>query len=389
MGSSLRLTLLILSALVSATPYPKDALHDAGYSYLQLRDCDSYCGADNQLCCSGGSVCTTLSGDIATCVGSGGRAITTTWTETRTYTSTMMTDWDPAPEPTAGVDCVPKNTLQEACGSICCAGWQTCAYQGQCSAKPGYEAPSTVVVTSDGKTTTRYSAPYRVTGTTTVVTSGVPDEAPGTATATDTATSTGGDAGQATSTGDAFGVNGGGASNSGLSGGEIAGIVIGSLAGAALILLIMFCCIARGLWGVIFGGGKKKQSNDSQSYFSSGYSSRRQHSGWFGGLFGRGGGDSGRTSEKRHSGGGKWLGLAGLAAALFALLKLRKDKKPARRGPSRSSRSRSRYTDSSYYSYSDASSPLSSSSGRRTYQSRRTRDSRIPPSSYKSRSTRS
>lgn len=359
--------------LTAASPYPRDDLHDLGYDFLQIRDCNSYCGSDNQLCCSGSSVCTTLEGDVATCVSPGGwGAIVTTWTETRTYTSTIATLWEPAPEPTEGVDCIPTHDEQEACGPICCAGWQTCAFDGQCSLKPGFEEPSTVVITTGGKTTTQYSAPYRVTGTTTVVNTGE-------ATKTADATTTTGDASEATETSDGA-TGAGGSGGSGLSGGAIAGIVVGSLAGAAILLLLAFCCIARGLWNVIFGGKKKK--NERVDIYEEGYSrrgSRDRHSGWFGG--GGRASSAGRTEKK--SGGKKWLGLAGLAATLFALLNLRKKDKPARKP------ARSRYSDS-YYSYSGTSSAgTRSSSGAGTYHTRRPGGSRGPPRSYYSKSSRS
>lgn len=388
---SLVLALLSAAHLTSASPYPRDDLHDLGYSYLQPRECNEYCGADNQLCCSGRSVCTTIDGDIATCVAphGGGEwgAITTTWTETRTYTSTIMTHWEPAPEPTEGVDCVPQNDQQEACGAICCAGWQTCAFDGQCSLKPGYQEPSTIVITTGGKTTTQYSAPYRVTGTTTLVTTG-----PITQTQVPTGTQT-----APNPTGTTDGATGaGGSGGGGLSGGEIAGIVIGSIAGAVLLLLIAFCCIARGLWGLCFGRKKREHVDVYEERYSR-HGSRDRHSGWFGG-----GGGGGGHSEKKSSG-KKWLGLAGLAATLLALLNLRKsDKKPARKPTG------SRYSNS-YYSYSDATSPSkfeqlhsrgprserltastgTSSSGRRTYRTRRTGDSRGPPRSQYSKSSRS
>lgn len=389
---AIALALLTTAHSTFASPYPRDDLHDLGYSFLQPRNCGSYCGADNQLCCSGNTYCTTLDGDIATCVAAGGGSgwITTVWTETKTYTSTMMTNWEPAPEPTDGVDCIPKNDQQEACGPICCAGWQTCASHGQCSVKPGYQEPSTIVVTSGGKTTTQYSAPYRITGTTTVVSTGE-------ATQTQEPTTTGTAAGP---TGTHDGATGaGGSGGGGLSGGEIAGIVIGSIAGAMLLLLLAFCCIARGLWNACFGRKKKHERVDAHEERYSHHGSRDRHSGWFSG--GGGGGPSSAGRGEKKSSGKRWLGLAGLAATLLALLNFRKkDKKPARKP------ARSRYSDS-YYSYSDATSPSklsrsihntererlttsagSSSSGRRTYHTRRTGDSR-GPRSYYSKSSRS
>lgn len=362
--SSLRqlsqLLLLAAAGFSNAKPYPKDDLHDAGWSFLKIRDCSSYCGSDNQFCCGSDEVCTTLKSDVATCVANGGSYAqwTTTWTETRTYTSTYMTVWDPVPEPTEGVDCVPKNDQQEACGAICCAGWQTCAYDGQCSAKPGVGEGTTVVITSNGKVTTQYSAPYRVTGTTTVVTEGV---ATNSATASEGATETG-TAASSTATSDSDTIGAGGGTGGDLSPGAIAGIVIGTLAGVALLLLLCFCCIARGLWNAIFG--KKKEKRERVDVYEERYSrhgsrppstahtGREKHKGWFGG-----GGPSSvadRHSEKtKKSSGNKWLGIGAGAATLLALLNIKKDKRPP--PSSRKARS-SRYTDS-YYSYSDYTSP--------------------------------
>ncbi|KAM0564026.1 hypothetical protein ACHAPJ_000234 [Fusarium lateritium] len=389
------LLLLAAAGLGSAGPLPRDNLHDQGWSFLMLRGCDSYCGSDNQYCCGSGETCQTANG-VANCVAAKGGWVgdyTTTWTETKTYTSTIMTRWEPAPEPTKGVDCVPKNDEQEACGEICCAGWQTCAYKGQCSAKPGYDEPTAVVITTDGKVTTRYSAPYRVTGTTTITNSGAPTETEsGTATETDAeATAT------ETSEGAAAGESGTG--GGGLSGGAIAGIVIGVIAGVALLLLLCFCCIARGLWALLFGKkDKDKESRERVDVYeerysrhgsrpppsASAHSRRPKHKGWFG--FGGGSPSAAGDRREKKSGGKKWLGVAGLAATLLALLNLKKDKRPASSKPARSSRGSSRYSDS-YYSYSDYTSPTgSSSSGGRTNRTRRTRDSRAR--SYYSRDSR-
>ncbi|PNY24824.1 Uncharacterized protein TCAP_05239 [Tolypocladium capitatum] len=384
---------LAAAALAAATPYPRDALHDAGFSYLMPRGCAAYCGSDNQFCCAASQVCTTLAGNVATCVGAPGGAFgqyTTTWTETRTYTSTVMTQWAPVPVPTAGVDCVPQNSEQQACGAICCAGWQTCAFKGQCSVKPGYVEPSTIVVTSDGKVTTRYSAPFRVTGITTIVTTGTNPGQPA-ATATNTAATA-----TSTSDGAAIGADGG-TNGGGLSPGAIAGIVLGTLAGVALLLLLCFCCIARGLWNAIFGRNKdnervetvyeeERYSSRHGSRVPSAYSRRERHGGWFGG--GGGGGSGGRPSsagdrrEKKSSDGRWWLGVAGAAATLLALLNLKKDKKKPRKAMT------SRYSDS-YYTYSDATSPSSSSSGPRTNYSRRTDGSRAPSRATRSHYSRS
>ncbi|KAH7326618.1 hypothetical protein B0I35DRAFT_475246 [Stachybotrys elegans] len=334
--------LLLLAAVASATPYPKDDIHDAGYSYLLPRQCDSYCGAENQYCCDRGETCTTVDGNRATCLARGAvyGEYTTTWTETRTFTSTIMTYYEPPPAPTPGQICTPTQDDWEPCGEICCAGWQTCARTGQCSARPGFEDGTTVTITTDGIVTTRYSAPFRITGVTTVTISGVPS-----ATAPPTTTETGDS--------DTIGAGGGDEDDGGLSPGAIAGIVIGSLVGVGLLLLLCFCCIARGIWNACFGGSKRRERTETvEEHYSrhgsrppSAYARRERHGGWFG--FGRRPSSPGAHSEKKKSGGGWWLGLAGAAATMLALLNLRKDKKPADR------RSRSRYSNS-YYSYSSS-----------------------------------
>ncbi|KIE01954.1 hypothetical protein MAJ_02176, partial [Metarhizium majus ARSEF 297] len=382
------------AAIVSASPFPRDAVNDWGFSFLLRRDdCATYCGSEKQFCCSSNQVCTTLAGNVATCAPGGGGsygAYTTTWTETRTYTSTIMTNWAPAPTPIPGVDCKPQSPEQEACGSICCAGWQTCAFKGQCSSRPGYQEPSTIVITSDGVVTTRYSAPYRVTGTTTVIGSGTrSDQSFFTATATTTSAGS-----TSTSDGDTIGADGSnkGGTGGGLSGGAIAGIVIGTLAGVALLMLLCFCCIARGIWNAIFGRKKERSEkviieedvrySRHGSQAPSAYSRRDRHSGWFGGRP-----TSVADRRPKKSDGKWWLGLAGAATTLLALLNLRKDKKPVRRPQS------SRYTDSSSYTYSDVTymSPTSSSSGRRTHRTGRTGRSHRSDSrggaSYYSRAT--
>ncbi|KAK7744874.1 hypothetical protein SLS53_003107 [Cytospora paraplurivora] len=251
--------LLSLAALIQPTvanPFPKDDLHDSvGSGFLMDRSCATYCGSDNQYCCAEGQACTT-SGTIAGCTntadGGGYGLYTSTWTECDTYTTTVSSYY-PATTASAGGTCTPEaGSNQVACGSICCASWQYCAYDGQCSANAAGATTTAgagsggttyqTTYTSDGVTyTTGYSAPYRVTGT-------------GTATGTaflESSTATGGANGTAVTTGGAS-----------LSGGAIAGIVIGVIAGVIILLAICACCLMRGLWHsllAIFGLGPNKK----------------------------------------------------------------------------------------------------------------------------------
>lgn len=332
--------LLSLSAQPSqAVPYPRDELHDAGYSYLMPRACVQYCGADNQYCCEAGTVCTTQ-GAIAMCAGGQG-VYTTTWTETNTFTSTVTHDV-PAVAATPidkSVPCKPQSSDWTTCGWVCCDWWQECAEEGQCKPKAGYEngPPGGItaggggggggyatVITTNGQVTTLFSAPFRVTGTGTPsptgFTSGQDQEDEG--------------------------------DGSGLSPGAIAGIVIGTLAGIGLLFLLCFCLIAKGILGAIFGKKKKKERSQgayddhytrSSRAPSSYFTKKDAHSSWYGSS------TSPRHNEKKKSSGGKWLGIGAAAATLLALLNIKKDKKP----PSR--RTPTMYTDSYTYSYSNSS----------------------------------
>ncbi|KAL2255066.1 hypothetical protein VTK26DRAFT_4203 [Humicola hyalothermophila] len=334
---------LSLAALSTAYPFPipKNDLIAAGYGYLLPREqCAQYCGYNGQYCCEAGSVCYTSDGIAGCSATAGGGYVwyTTTWTETRTYTRTYNS-FIPAATGEPGVDCVPPpGSGQIACGKICCANWQYCAYPGQCMANIGGGAdgggeviPTTIV--TDGVTiTTQYSAPYRVTS--------------GTATATLTdpgATDTAG----AVSPG---GTDEGG----GLSGGAIAGIVVGTVAGVGLLLLICACCVVRGLWhgllAVLGFGGKK--DDDSSRYT---HSRRDHHGSWYGG---RPSTVAPARKEKKRSSGAGLLGLGAALGTLALLLGLRreKNKKDEKRRPPRSRSDVSSSYLSESYTASDPSS---------------------------------
>ena len=342
----LALLALLFTAYTAAIPYPRDLLRDHGFGYLMPEECSEYCGSNNELCCSADEACYTSAG-TPTCTGVSPllaqRDYTTTWTETKTYTSTISSWY--VPTTTAGVgdngaDCVPpEGSGQIACGPICCADWQYCAYKGQCLANPGYST-WTEVITTGTYVTTQFSAPYRPTSGP----SATDSQATGTfASATESASNTN------------TAVAGSTTGSNSLSAGAIAGIVIGTIAGIVLLLLLCFCCIARGLWGVvagIFGGGKKKRSSERIDIVEERYSrhgsaaaARPTHRTWFGGGGGRPSAAASRKEKKKSGGGLGWL-IAAIGALAILLGLRRSDKRKSGSRPSRSEWSSSYYSDS-------------------------------------------
>ncbi|KAL2134321.1 hypothetical protein VTI74DRAFT_450 [Chaetomium olivicolor] len=324
------LALLLTTATLpftAAVPYPKDAAAAAArYDYLAPRAWSIW---------------------------------TVTVTETFTYSS-----WIPAATAPAGEEkCKPvEGSGQIACGRICCANWQYCAYENQCMANGpaptdgsggGGVVVATSTVTNQQTITTQFSAPYRVTSGT------------ATATATETGTAMPGETGGAVSPGGTAGQ---------LSGGAIAGIVIGTIAGVALLLLICACCVVRGLWHgllALLGLGKKHKEKETiieeERYARHGslHSGRHHHGSWYGG-----GRPSSVSARKEKSKGAGLLGLGAALGTLALLLGLKRDKKKA------PTKTRSDVS-SSYWSESyTATSPSSRSSDRRTRHSRSARESR-------------
>ncbi|KAF2972910.1 hypothetical protein GQX73_g532 [Xylaria multiplex] len=336
---------LLFTTLTAAVPYPRDSLRDNGFGYLKPQECSEYCGAENELCCSADEACYTSAG-TPTCTGLthllAERDYTTTWTETHTYTSTISSWYVPTTTAGVGSDgapCVPpEGSGQIACGKICCANWQYCAYDNQCLANPGYST-YTEVVTTGVYVTTQFSAPYRPTsGPSATQSSPTGTFVSATESASSTSTSP-----AAVSTAD----------NS-LSGGAIAGIVVGTIAGVILLLLLCFCCIARGLWHVvagIFGGGKKKRGSERIEVTEERYSrhgsaaaARPTHRTWFGGGGGRP--STASRKEKKSGSGLGWLVAAIGAIALLLGLRRGDKRKSNSHRPSRSDWSSSYYSDS-------------------------------------------
>ncbi|CAD6503805.1 BgTH12-05550 [Blumeria graminis f. sp. triticale] len=220
--------LIATNSAVLAGPYPKDEIQDTGFSFLQSRQCASYCGAQNQFCCNHGEACFTNQANIAFCSAgmsppAGYEIFTTTFTETNLVLRTStFTSWGTTPTvlaaPTITPPAICTTSLGESsCGTICCASNQRCAFANSCTAH----------VPAAGDPT--YSVPVRPTSGdlfTISATTTVPFQP------------------AATASGSSFPEVSQSYSN-GLSGGAIAGIVIGVTAGIALIILLCFCCLVK------------------------------------------------------------------------------------------------------------------------------------------------
>lgn len=216
------------------------------------------------------------------------------------------------------------------CGGICCASDQYCYQLGQCRAAAGgggssghkttYVVPATSGVVGD--------SPFRPTSSSLVLVTEI--ASPTTTIPFETPVATGANVTLTSSEQDNDG-------DGGLSGGAIAGIVIGTLAGLLLLGLICFYCCIKGLLDgclAIFGlGGRKKRREREVDVYE-----RHHHRGsrygssappppagrtWYGAS------RPSRPARKDDHGGkgllGVGAGLAGLAAVLG--LKRRHDRK--------------------------------------------------------------
>ena len=353
--------LLAISQTLSAKPVPPDVPFGeiANAIFLQKR-CANPCGY-NGLCCGSGQQCYTDSSNEAQCGGStaapsataqanGGQwqYYTTTYVETdlathvSTYSSYISAVTVQAATPASAAAPATTSQLQCSsgcmpCGSICCSSGQFCAWAGQCSAGTGDVSSSAYGSYLASSTSQTYSAPLRpTTGATT-----------STSTSTSSASATVPFQTPVGTAGNIIYGTGTTNTNAGLSGGAIAGIVIGVIAGIALLLL--FCCFACGVAGVrsLFGGGRRNRRDTTyvhESHHSGHGSGGASRPGWWGAQT--------RPARTRPPGGAIGPIAAGLGALALALgLKRRHDRKR-----------RSEYSsESSDYSYYDTSESKSSS----------------------------
>ncbi|KAM3419249.1 hypothetical protein BST61_g5187 [Cercospora zeina] len=364
--------LLLAPTFTLANPSPHERAR-AGFSFNELFarwDCSgTACGSDGQYCCTAGTSCTTDAANIAGCAsapltqaapaaGAAGswQYYTTTWVETGLVTRTSVWSSYIGGAAATGIAC--NYALNESpCGTICCASDQYCfsKEQSQCAANgnsgssgigaatyvaPGATAGAPIRPTSSGQLTVTATR-----GPTTTV----PFMEP-------------------VATGANVTVIGMEEGGGGLSGGAIAGIVIGVLAGLALLALLCFCCCIKGLLdGCLacfgLGGRKKKRRTEIDEYER--YS---HHSGggggrtWYGAA--RPPARVDRRDERKSSSGKNLLGLGAGLAALWAVLGLKRQ---------RDKKSNEKYSEYSYSSDYYTSASSASSDDRRTRGTRYSR----------------
>lgn len=342
------LILLSNSHPVTAGPYPKNEFHDFGFGFLMDRGCDSYCGYDDQYCCSAGETCFTNAATIAECLTSapGWAFYTTLTTETDLIVQTItLSSFTGAAATTTASN--PETTIacqaalgESVCGAICCTSSQYCQQAGQCAPIGGTTAG----------VTTNPSAPVRGTS--------------GASTITLTATTTRPfETPVGTGSGSSIGVTSSSTSH-GLSGGAIAGIVIGTLAAIVLLIVICFCCILRSGFDAIlaiFGLGPKRRQRREEVITTeerytrrkagSGGSAAATHRNWYGGAS-RPRKTTVVKEKRKDEGFGTlgWVGAGLLGLAAILGLKRQRDRKEVVRKEERVTRPERSDISSDYYS---------------------------------------
>ncbi|KAL4896702.1 hypothetical protein BDV59DRAFT_111898 [Aspergillus ambiguus] len=275
--------------------------------------CDNPCGFYGQICCSAGQSCSTNSNNEAVCVdgnGNGGggggqwQYYTTTYIVTETDTSTVTSVWSSYISQTTGSSGGGSGSCnaeigESKCGDECCGPAYVCSSDKKCvlgsssiwvTATPPVRgtSASTVTATAAVTTTQGFEAPVGTDGATLV------------------------------------GVH---AEGNGLSGGAIAGIVIGTIAGAFLLLLLCACLCCKGALEALFaclGIGKRRRKDTTyvEDRYSHHTHSRPEGRTWFGARP-----EASDVSGEKKS---KWSSLATIGIILGALalclgLKRRRD----------------------------------------------------------------
>jgi hypothetical protein len=319
--------------------------------------CDNPCGYYGQLCCESAGQCYTDSNGQAQC-GSAPAAnnnddgqwqyLTTTYVMTDEVTVTTTLSWQvtPTPEPCNSCNSCEYSLGETPCGSMCCKSGQYCQQEGMCVAVGGDSsgAYGTLFTVTTINTVT---APARPTSDTIFTITQTGGEVITTTQAYITPTGTGG----AILTGPQAENEGGG-----LSGGAIAGIVIGVIAAIIILLLICICCCAKGLIDGILGifglGPRRKRREETEIYERHSHHHHGSRTGgrtWFGTRPRRSGS---RVSEKKSGSG--WGTFAGVSAALGGLalllgMKRKKDRRDDKSSTGYGSSYYSDYTSSEFH----------------------------------------
>jgi hypothetical protein len=328
------------SLFTTATPL---SLEENPLENILEKRCANPCGYNGWLCCGTGQTCSTNSAGEAVCSDGGGSGsgsyqyYTTVYTLTETDRTTITSVWSSQIAAATGTGTCRADIGETKCGTTCCEAAQECQ-DGQCVAES-----SSVAITA--------------TGTGAEATPGVRATSNGASTVTATSaptTTEGFTAPVGTDGADLIGVKAAG-DNSGLSGGAIAGIVIGTIAGVFLLLLVCACLCCKGaIDGLLaaLGFGKKRRRRDT-TYVEERYSHHSHGSRppppaparrtWFGSRPAAGGSE---VSEKKSGFGMGTIAIILGALALCLGLKRRKDRDHD------DDKTESSYP-SSYYYYSD------------------------------------
>ncbi|PWY80642.1 hypothetical protein BO70DRAFT_362594 [Aspergillus heteromorphus CBS 117.55] len=340
--------LTLLGQLQPSIASPLESEESIDEATLEKR-CSNPCGYYSQLCCSSSETCTTNSDGEAECVSGGSwEYFTTTYVLTETETATFTSTWSSYLSATSSAGSCNAEYGETVCGNNCCGPAYICS-DNQCiigstsiwataTATPPVRGTtlSTVTQTAPVTTTEGFIAP--------VSTGGTP----------------------------AVGVK---ARSGGLSGGAIAGIVIGTIAGAFLLLLICACMCCRGALDSILaclglGGGRKRRETtyveERRHRHSHGTTTRPEQRTWFGTRPTASSAGGGRKKKDSGMGALATIGIILGAIALCLGLKRR----------NRDRRDEDEKTDYSYPSSYYYSSDYYTNDGSVVTEDRRTRDTR-------------
>ncbi|KAJ5929442.1 hypothetical protein N7454_006392 [Penicillium verhagenii] len=262
--------------------------------------CDNPCGADNWLCCGSGETCYTNSLTQAACSTASTEwdYYTTTYVVTEEDTSTITSVWSSqvttAASATTTASCS-ADLGESTCGTTCCDAASECV-DGQCVAESSSAAVTGTATPAARETSSGESTATATAAATTTEVFIAPVSTDGSDLIGAKATSNGG----------------------GLSGGAIAGIVIGTIAGEALYGLL-----------AALGMGKRRRKQETiidERYSHHSQGSRPRPQGgrtWFGS---RPAAVTSELSEKKESSWSSWGTVAVILGALALCLGLKRHK---------------------------------------------------------------